>query len=441
MAQTKSKKKEGKKAKVAQKKRPFNIALSEKLSLKQATALAKSIKLQNINPISPELFEANQFFPLFERLRYEDPVHFAIHDEFGPYWSLTKYEDILAVDKNHVDFSSEPSIVIVDFEEVNLPLKMFIAMDPPKHTAQRQTVEPSMSRDNMQNYEGLIRERTQFILDRLPVGKPFDWVKTVSIELTTLMLATLFDFPFDERHRLTRWSDVTTAVPGAGIVDTEEQRRDELFECLAYFLEMWKVKQKQKPSFDLISMLVHSAATKEMPEMEFLGNLLLLIVGGNDTTRNSMTGGVLAFNQFPKELDKLKKDPGLMRSCVAEIIRWQTPLAYMRRRATKDIVLRGKHIKKDERVLMWYVSGNRDTDFFEKPDDFIIDRPKVRQHLSYGFGIHRCVGERLADLQLQILWEEILKRFSFIEVLEPPVRVHSSFVKGYRSMMVKVHPK
>jgi cytochrome P450 len=174
--------------------------------------------------------------------------------------------------------------------------------------------------------------------------------------------------------------------------------------------------------------------------MEYLGNLILLIVGGNDTTRNSITGGVLALNENPAEYEKLLANPDLIPNMVSEIIRWQTPLAYMRRTATQDVELGGKTIRKGDKVAMWYVSGNRDETVIDRPNDFIIDRDNARHHVSFGFGVHRCMGNRLAEMQLRIIWEEILKRFSKVEVVGEPVRVQSSFVKGYSELPVRLHP-
>ncbi|OXE35395.1 MAG: cytochrome P450 [Phenylobacterium zucineum] len=407
----------------------------------EARVRAYSLPLADFHPGDPELFLNNTFWPYFERLRAEDPVHWCRDSEFGPYWSVTRFEDIMAVDTNHGVFSSDAALGGITIRDARADLRRpsFIAMDPPKHDVQRKTVSPIVSPHNLQNMEPIIRSRAIRILDNLPINEPFNWVEKVSIELTTQMLATLFDFPFEARRKLTRWSDVATTIPyKGGLVETEEERQAELMECLAYFTQLWNQRVDQPPAGDLISMMAHGEATRNMTPDEYLGNVILLIVGGNDTTRNSLTGGVLALNQNPTEYDKLRANPDLIASMVPEIIRWQTPLAHMRRTALQDVELGGKTIKKGDKVVMWYVSGNRDERAIPEPDRFIIDRERPRQHLSFGFGIHRCVGNRLAEMQLRIVWEEVLKRFPKIEVLEEPVRVRSSFVKGYEKLMVRI---
>ena len=396
-----------------------------------------SIPLEELNPAQPELFQADQQYKFFERLRKEAPIHKTEVSQFGPYWSVTRYEDIMHVDKSHQIFSSETGITLND-EDEDFKLPMFIAMDPPTHDVQRKTVASSVSPTNLGNMEALIRERARTVLDALPEGETFDWVETVSIELTTMMLATLFDFPFEDRRKLTRWSDITFAIPQpGGIIESAQQRRDELLECLEYFQRL-KAERLENPGHDLVSMMAHGKDTKDLSPMEYLGNLLLLIVGGNDTTRNTMSGSVYALNQFPDEFTKLKANPDLIPQMVAEVIRWQTPLAYMRRTANHDIEIGGKPIKKNDQILMWYASGNRDEAVFEDPDRLDIQRPNARQHLSFGFGIHRCMGNRLAELQLRILWEELLQRFDTIEVQAEPERTFSSFVNGYTQMPVVV---
>jgi len=401
----------------------------------------KDVDINGFDIAVPEYFRDQKHWGLFDRLRKEDPVHFAESPEFGPYWSVTKYKDIVAVDTNHKQFSSEPAIVITD-PEPDFNISMFIAMDQPKHDVQRKVVSPAVAPPALADLEPMIRERVAKVLDDLPVGETFNWVDRVSIEITTQMLATLFDFPMEDRRKLTWWSDVSTAGPDGG--DTgldEEQRREVLRECLETFAKMLGERKQQEPKNDFISLMAHHPQMSKMEPMELLGNLILLIVGGNDTTRNSMSGGVLALNQFPEEYDKLRKDPSVIPNMVSEIIRWRTPLAYMRRTALEDVELGGKTIKKGDKVLMWYVSGNRDEDDIEDPYRFQIDRPQARKHLAFGFGIHRCMGNRMAELQIRILWEEIMKRFDFVEVVGEPQYTRSTFVHGITELPVRVHPK
>jgi cytochrome P450 len=407
---------------------------------KQVDVDPYAIPLEAMDVSNPYLFSHDAHWPWFTRLREEAPVHYCHDSPFGPYWSVTRYDDIMYVDTSHEIFSSEPIIVLRDPLE-QMPLEMFIAMDPPKHDEQRRTVAPVTGAENLRNFEPIIRERTIDVLEHLPIGETFNWVDEVSIELTTRMLATLFDFPFEERRKLTRWSDVSTATPGAGLIETEDERVQELMECLEYFTGLWNERVNAPPASDLVSMLAHGEATRNMGPMEYLGNLVLLIVGGNDTTRSTMSASVLTLHNNPGEFARVADDPGLIPAMVAETIRWQTPLAYMRRTAKVDTELGGQKIRAGDKVAMWYVSGNRDERVFERPDDFMVERPNVRKHLSFGFGIHRCMGNRLAELQLRVLWEEILKRFERIEVVGEPQRVVSSFVKGYTELPVVVHPR
>jgi cytochrome P450 len=401
---------------------------------------AYRLPLADLDPGHPKLFQANTMWPYFERLRAEAPVHYTPDSMFGPYWSVTKYKDILAVEANHEVFSSDWTMggITIRDQRKDFPLPMFIAMDPPKHDRQRDVVSPMFSPANMAAMEATLRRRAAEILDALPVGEAFDWVDRVSIELTTQMLAILFDFPWEERRKLTRWSDVATAHPDSGTCESEDAREAELMECLGYFTQLWNQRVNAAPKPDLISMLAHADTTRQMDPRELLGNVILLIVGGNDTTRNSITGGLIALNENPDQLAKLRANPSLIVSMVPEIIRWQTPIAHMRRTATRDTVLGGQPIRAGDRVIMWYVSANRDEDAITDANRFIIDRAKPKKHLSFGFGIHRCVGERLAEMQLRVVWEEILARFTGIEVLGEPRRVYSSFVKGYETLPVRI---
>jgi len=421
----------------------FRTPEQEQANAGAGVAPAAELSIEEINPLNANLFAENRWHDYFARLRAEDPVHFNEIPSAGRYWSITKYDDIRAVDGDWKTYSSAGGITLGPPVGSELPqgairTTPFIAMDPPNHGEQRGTVRAISAPPSLRNLEPTIRERTVDVLNSLPEGETFDWVDTVSIELTTMLLATLFDFPFEDRRKLTRWSDIVFAIPeSGGVVESQTQKREELFECVQYFEDLWEQK-RANPGHDLVSMLVHGEATSKMPTVDHLGNLLLLIVGGNDTTRNTMSGSVYALNHFPDQYDKLIADPSLVAGLVPEVIRWQTPLSYMRRTANHDTELGGKQIRKNDQVLMWYISGNRDEDMFDDADSLDIERPNADRHLAFGYGIHYCMGSRLAELQLRILWEEALGRFERIELQGEPTRTLSSFVKGYTDMPVQV---
>jgi cytochrome P450 len=408
--------------------------------LRLAREEAYATPLKDFHPGAPRLFQNDTLWPFFERLRNEEPVHYCTNAPIDPYWSVVKYNDIMHVDTSHGIFSSDAGLGGISIRDAppGYDWPSFIAMDQPTHSAQRKTVSPMFTPTHLDELAVLIRQRSAKVLDNLPRNETFNFVERVSIELTTQMLATLFDFPFEERRKLTRWSDVSTALAKSGIVESPEQRRQEMDECREYFAKLWNERVNAEPRNDLISMMAHSDATRHMDPDNLMGNIILLIVGGNDTTRNTMSGSVLALNEYPGEYQKLRENPALIDSMVPEVIRWQTPLAHMRRTALVDTAIGGKQIKKGDRVVMWYVSGNRDEEAIERPNEFIIDRARSRTHLSFGFGIHRCVGMRLAELQLKIVWQEMLKRFDRIEVVGEPKRLYSSFVRGIESLPVRI---
>ena len=414
----------------------------------QAGADPWSVPLDRIDVADAELFETDTLWGYFERLRKEDPVHYCAESEFGPYWSVTKFDDVVYVEKHPELFSSTPTIVIAD-PEPDFPLSPgFIAMDGARHLAHRKSVQPVASPRNLNRLEPLIRQRVGEILDGLPVAETFDWVDRVSIELTTGMLATMFDFPWEERRKLTYWSDIATMSPEQLAAEgmTEDEGRAVLLECLEVFKGLWKERANRPRTgeLDFVSAMANSQAMRDVdPDvapLDYLGTLILLIVGGNDTTRNSISGGVLALNEHPAEYEKLRNDPGLVPNMVNEIIRWQTPLAHMRRTATQDTTLGGKPIKKGDKIVMWYVSANRDETAIPRANEFLIDRDDSKHHLSFGWGVHFCMGSRLAEMQLRVVWEELLQRFRFVEVVGEPTRVRSPFVKGFAELPVQVHP-
>ena len=405
-------------------------------------AVAYSLPLDKIDVSDPRLYYDDVWRPYFERLRHEDPVHYTPDSPYGPYWSVTKYRDIVQVEVNHTVFSSSSEYggTMINDAPKGMERPSFIRMDPPEHDEQRRDVSSTVSPVTLARMESLIRERTNMVLDALPRGETFDWVERVSIELTSMMLATLFGYPIEHRARLIRWSDTFICdinAPDAP-VRSEEERFAEQMRFAEHMSELWEERAKQPRGFDVLSILANAEATKRMTLRQRMGVLVLFLVGGNDTTRNSMSGGLLGLSRFPEQFAKLRANPELVPSAVSEIVRWQTPVIHMRRTAREDAVIGGKSIKAGDKVVIWYISGNRDEAAIERADEFVVDRKRPREHLGFGFGVHRCLGNRLAELQLRILWEEILRRDLQIEVVDNPVYAYSNFLHAIRSLPVRI---
>jgi cytochrome P450 len=412
-----------------------------------ATAADLSVKPSSIDPIDvsrKELYAEDRWQEPFRQLREHAPIQWVPDSEFGPYWSVSKYKPIQHIealpkifssqwDKGGIAISGDPALL----EKYNMREPMFIAMDPPQHTGQRRTVAPSFGPSEVAEMKDEVQQRTAEVLDSLPIGEPFDWVEKVSIELTTGMLAKLFDFPWEQRHKLTEWSNYGGDVELIKDDGNVELRLAKMQEMGAAFAALWQ-QRVANPGKDLISVMLQSDAMKDMSPEETIGNLILLIVGGNDTTRNSMSGYAYGLSQYPDERAKLEQNPDLIPNAVQEIIRWQTPLAHMRRTVAEDTDMFGPMMKAGDKVVMWYLSANRDEEIFEDGEAIKVDRHNARRHLSFGYGIHRCVGARVAELQLVTLLEEMAKRRLRVNVLEEPVRVPACFVHGYKSMQVEL---
>lgn len=393
-----------------------------------------------------DIYVEDRWQPIFAEMRAKAPINKVTGTPYGDYWNVTTVKTIQHVESLPELFSSSweyGGITIGDppadvtpehLEERRLP--MFIAMDRPEHTGQRRTVAPAFTPGEIDKMAAEVRMRTAAVLDSLPWGEEFDWVENVSIELTTGMLAILFGFPWEDRRLLTFWSDWAGDVELGLARELNDTRFEILQEMAQYFGRLWMERTGAPPSRDLISMMLNSDAMKHMSPQEFMGNLVLLIVGGNDTTRNTMSGIVHGLDQFPDQRAIFESDSSVIPNAVQECIRYVTPLAHMRRTATDDADLFGHEIKKGDKLILWYLSANRDDTVFTNPDKLDITRDNARRHLSFGYGIHRCVGARLAELQLKILLEEMHARRMRVNVTGPVQRVRANFVHGFRKLGV-----
>ncbi len=423
-------------------------------ALKAHWAAHPEERLQHSHPWDvsrSDIYSEDRWQPIFAEMRKAGQLHWIPESPFGPYWAVVGHKAIQHIEALPETFSSSwehGGITILDrpegddtdlMEGDKHELPMFIAMDRPQHTGQRRTVAPKFTPSAMTDMEAEIRARTGEVLDRLPRGEVFDWVDTVSIELTTGMLAILFGFPWEDRRLLTFWSDWAGDTELGAVRTLDETRWGILHEMAAYFQTLWIERTMDaEPGTDLISMMIHSPAMNQMRPEEFMGNLVLLIVGGNDTTRNTMSGIIHTLDKFPDQRKLFEEQPELIPNAVQEILRMQVPLAHMRRTCTEDTEVFGQTIKKGDKVVLWYISANRDEDVFENPDKLDLTRDNARRHLAFGYGIHRCVGARLAELQLRVLLEELHKRRMRVHVAGDVERVRANFVHGFRKLEVEI---
>ncbi len=416
-----------------------------------ATVTTGDLQAKRIDPLDltrADLWVEDKWQEPMRELRAKGPVHWNDASKFGPHWSVMQYKAIQHIEALPKIFSSSweyggitvEQDGVANMREHDLPLPMFIAMDPPQHSAQRRTVAPAFGPAEVDRMRADAVARTSALLDTLPIGTPFDWVKSVSMALTTQMLAILFDFPWEERDKLNQWSDVGGDVELGSTSAGRKFRAETGMEMAGAFMQLWTQKAQDPSGSDLISVMLRSDAMSHMEPNEFLGNLVLLIVGGNDTTRNSMSAYAWGLHQYPDQRAILEANHSaeLAVNAMHEIIRWQTPLSHMRRTATEDTELFGQQIKKHDKIALWYSSANRDETIFPDGEHIRVERENARRHLSFGYGIHRCVGARVAELQLIALIAEMQKRRLRVNVVEAPEIVPACFVHGYKKMIVEL---
>lgn len=397
---------------------------------------------------------------IFTRMRREEPVAWCPEPWGGPgFWSVTKYDDIQFVSKNPGQFSSdgklggitlpsdemirnrmkEEGIEIIEGEAAEGNLfqsgTSMIMMDPPDHVQNRRVVAPGFAPQKLDDLTPKIQERAREILRNIEGKDEVEFISSVAAELPIQMLAELFGIDQELRHKLFEWSNIIIGGDDPDIVVSPEQVRTAIMELVTFGMEQYE-QRKEKPDNDLISMLVHTKVNGQPVDLgDYLSTLLLLVVAGNETTRNSISGGILALSENPEEKRKLLEDPSLIPAAVDEIIRWVHPVIYMRRTTTEDTMIGEQAVKKGDKLALWYMSGNRDEDKWEDPFVFKVGR-KGPRHLSFGYGQHLCIGWRLAEIQLRVLLEELLIRYPNIAVKGEVNRMKTNFLNSIKSMQV-----
>ncbi|MEX1153624.1 cytochrome P450 [Parvibaculum sp.] len=398
---------------------------------------------------NPDLYMRDEHHEVFRKLRTEEPVYWNPEADAAGFWAITRYDDIEAISKNPALFSSAKNNGghrIFNENEIdgNDTDASMISMDPPEHAAYRRMVTPGFVPKRITGMEERIRARVTRLLDNLPKTGEAEFISAVAAALPIEVLAELFGVPQSDGAKLFEWSNATVGEDDPELRVSDDYMRHCVMEMAGYAAGLWQ-QRLEKPGEDLISMLAHSRPGGEtMNFPTYIGTFILLVVAGNETTRNSISGGLLALSQNPQERQKLLEDPSLIPSAVQEIVRWVSPVLHMRRTATADTEIRGRKIAKGDKIVMWYASANRDEAAFEEPYRFDVaryTRPDAPTQLGFGAGQHFCLGSRLAELQLKILFEELLRRFPDIHVAGPVRRLRSNFISGIKEMPVRYTPE
>ena len=395
-----------------------------------------------------ETFINGQPFDIFKRLREEAPIYW--HEEsldFEPgFWALTKHEDIVRVSKDPMTFSSavgghlmtmgDPEVV--DPSAVAAIIGNMIGMDPPDHQIYRKMVAPSFTPKAIRTLEGDMRLKIRELLENVEDKGEFNFVTEISEQLPLWVLCEMMGIPESERPKI---RDLVNNLTDASI----QQDPNNAFQIWVNYMELFKMgrdmieERRKNPTDDLMSVVANTKIEGgELPPELLDGFFLLMVIAGNETTRNTLTGGLMALTDNPEEREKLLKDPALISNATDEMLRWVTSVIYFRRTATKDTNIRGQDIKAGDKVVMWYGSANRDEDIFKDGHLFKVDRENAKKHLAFGAGEHLCLGNRLGHMQIRVLFEELLDRFPNIHSTSDPVRIPSNFLAGISELKVRI---
>lgn len=409
--------------------------------------------LTNVN-LSDDAFFDSVPHETFALLRREAPVHWSEWKGGDGYWSITRYADILDILRDFKRFSSEKGANLEDWDSGQaLARRSLMETDPPRHTKYRKIVGPDFSPRAVKRYESSVREITRSVLDRVLKEGEFDFVEQFAAEIPMRVFARIMGVPDEDADQLIQWGDEMMGNTDPDVTKvslySDESDKYRLYpfrnpagrEVIEYGRELREQRRKHATD-DLISKLTYAKIDgRPLTDWEFDNNFLLLIVAGHETTRQAIIHGMEAFNRHPEQISRLQNDPDLMPTAVEEILRWSTPVLHFRRTATEDVELHGKTIRAGDKVVLWFISGNRDEDAFPNPYQFDVGRTP-NDHITFGrTGVHFCLGTHLARLEVKVVYEELLPYLHRMQLTSKPLRMRSNFTNGIRYLPIKVKPE
>jgi cytochrome P450 len=409
-----------------------------------ATAdLLPALSLETLDIISPEHYEQSGYpHREWTYLRKHAPVFWYDRPNVDPFYAITKYADIVEIGKQPDKFVNEPRLAIFTSEfkpPEDVAARHLLNMDPPDHGRYRNVASKQFTPRVVRELEPHVRRITREVLDQAAKKNQGDFVQDVSAKITIAVIAEMLGVPREDWELLFRWTNEIIAPQdpefqrNASIEETINGARLELFQ---YFNAMAQ-ERRRKPTRDIVSVVANGLVDgKPLAPLELLSYFFLLVVAGNETTRNAMTGGLLAFIENPDEWAKLQKNASLLDSAVEEIVRWTTPVIQFARTATQDYRLRGTTIRNGQSVCLFYASGNRDEEVFPDGHRFRVDRPS-NPHIAFGRGEHVCLGAHLARLEIRVAFEALRERLERVELAGPVDRVRSSFVGGIKRVPIR----
>ena len=384
----------------------------------------------------------------FRALREQAPVFWNHEADDTGYWAITRYRDIVAISKDPRQFSnalgghyiSYESMGINDPEAQNAFLHMLLAMDPPEHNLHRRLIAPAFNPSIVKNFERGVRRKVGELLDSVAHRGECDFVTEIATPLPLWTLSELLGVPEADRSDLIQWSNEALALLDPDYFDDPESGQH-VFEKMFQYGKAMMARRRQQPEDDLLSVMANTTIDGAgLPQATLDGFFVLMVLAGNETTRNTIAGGMRALTEHPEQRAKLQADRSLIPNAVEEMLRYVSAIVYMRRTAANDTRIRDQKIAKNDKVVMWYGAANFDEEIFENPYEFDVCRANARDHLAFGIGQHFCIGSQLARMQIRVMYEEILDRFPDMRACGSYSYLRSNHLSGLKSMPVVFDP-